>query len=61
MALGQNTFWIIVNIPEGVAVTPKDDKRAALRFASALAAQEFMERMDDFDPNFYVVVEVPTW
>ena len=60
MAIGNETFWIIVSIPDGIAVTPKYDKRRALRFWTEEMADKYMRAMEDFDSAFHVVVKVPT-
>ena len=38
MGLGQNTFWLVVDLHEAAAVTPTTDKRAACRYTTAEAA-----------------------
>jgi len=60
MAIGQHTFWIIVSIPDGKALTSEEDKRTALRFTTREAAQSWCEhQLEDYDPTFEIVVEVP--
>ncbi len=58
MAIGQNTFWIIVNIPDGEAMTSPKDRRVAVRFVSEEAAETW-RRDQGLDPNFFIVVKVP--
>ena len=58
MAIGNNTFWIIVLIPDGDALVNPKDMRQALRFTSPEAAQRYMTQLPDHDPNFEIVVRV---
>ncbi len=53
MALGQNTFWIIVI--NGLAITPKDDRRYSIRFLSSEEANFYAV---DMGYKEYEVVEV---
>lgn len=57
MSIGQNTFWVVVNIPEGLAVCESGDQRQSIRFVSEKAAQRYIETMN-LDRNFFVVVAV---
>lgn len=59
VAKGHNTYWIIVSIPDGKALTPLNDKRAAMHFVTAEAAQAWLAKMPGHDPSFEIVVEVP--
>lgn len=58
MSIGNNTFWIIVSIPDGDALVDPKDQRRALRFTSSEGAQAYMQRLPNHDPNFEIVVRV---
>jgi len=53
MALGQNTFWIIVI--NGLAITPENDRRYSRRFLSSEAANYYAVKMGYKE---YEIVEV---
>ena len=53
MALGQNTFWIIVI--NGLAITPKNDCRYSMQFLSSEEANSYAV---DTGYKEYEVVEV---
>lgn len=60
MSLGQNTFWIIVSIIDGEAITPLNDKRIAMQFTSQEAADAYREGHEELaDQSFYISVRVP--
>ena len=54
MTIGNNTFWIIVI--DNQAITPKDDKRYALKFESSESANAYAEAHHYQD---YAIVCVP--
>jgi len=54
MALGNNTFWIIVIANQ--AITPERDKRYALKFSSPESANVYAEKHQYQE---YAVVRVP--
>ena len=57
MSIDNHTFWVIVNIPDGDAITSPKDQRAALRFETAKAAQEYLSS-HGMDRAFFMVVRV---
>lgn len=58
MAIGQNTFWIVVDRTTMAAVTPPDDKRVAIRFISKEAAEAWRDKRG-YDWDIYMIVKVP--
>lgn len=58
MSIDNNTFWIIVCVPDGDALVNPKNHRQALRFTSPEAAQRYMQWLPDYDPNFEIVVRV---
>lgn len=58
MALGNHTFWVIVDTMHAEAVTLPNDKRAALKFTSEDAARRYKEKHQT-DEDCWIVVRVP--
>ena len=58
MSIGNNTFWVIICIPDGDALVDPKDQRQTLRFTSPEAAQRYMELLPDYDPAFEIIVRI---
>ena len=61
MTIGNHTYWIVVDLYTQLAITPKDDKRAAYRFVSRISARDEKERQareNSEDEGRFIVVEV---
>jgi len=58
MSIGRHTYWLIVYLPDGEAITPPEDRRLALRFVTAEDAERYMQTRK-LDKDFYLVVKVP--
>ena len=62
MSIGQNTYWLVVDIDTGKALCPKNDQRAALKFTRESAAKSWADvenAANRFGAFRYMVVEVP--
>lgn len=58
MTIDNSTFWIVVSIPDGDALTDGKDQRQALRFTSFEAALSWVKKQPNYDPDFEIVVRV---